>query len=673
MSLAQSAAVVDVQQQDTWYRSGATTSTTTLTEEPALQVDLTGQWSQTGVRYTDPQDWSRFHGFHIRVRNLESYPVALGLQWDVNPTGSVVAGSNIDLAPLEESTFYVDFSGTNYPAIGMRSPLSVFNRFYKHRFPWGSQNLNSVYRWQVYLRDRTSARVQIGSLHGLNRNAAPSLSGFVDQFGQYAHGSWSWKVQSPEQIVAQRQDEDVDLAANPMVAELTGSATLAAAAGQGGWRIHSKKGKPYFISPEGRRFWSLGVCHVINWMDTIVQNRESMFQDLPGHPSSESQFYGTSTQNGQSRLTYSHYSSNLWRKYGEAWRQESGAQAMRRLPSWGFNTFASGSDHSMNTRPMPFTFTLSTRDYPVRISGASFDSRSVPDPFVSDFQTWSRSSFVASLGSAVNNRMLMGCYVDGETPWGLRSGGLSDQYWLPLAVLRTPQGQAAKEAFVSRLTSRYSTIQSLNTSWGTSYASWNALRANTNPLSADQVTRARADLSTFLQTYVDTYAAKVRGAIKSIKSDLLYLGGRESHATSPNEAFKGMELQADVVSVTIFDDPATVPWAYLNSLTKPVLITEFSFTTNVGNSFPQVVFPRIEAESQAQRAAKTRQFLNTALGQKNVIGAHWFNYIDQPLTSRAGSLENMGFGLVDVTDRPYPELIDAFRSFSRQMYSTRGL
>jgi len=130
---------------------------------------------------------------------------------------------------------------------------------------------------------------------------------------------------------------------------------------------------------------------------------------------------------------------------------------------------------------------------------------------------------------------------------------------------------------------------------------------------------------------------------------------------------------ADVVSVTFFDDTAYVPWDYFNSLSKPVLITEFSFTAREGNSFPQTAFPRIDAASQTERAERASRFLDTALSSRNVIGVHWFDYIDQPLTARAGSTENMAFGLVDVTDRPYPEMVDMFRNFSRTMYARRGM
>jgi hypothetical protein len=41
-----------------------------------------------------------------------------------------------------------------------------------------------------------------------------------------------------------------------------------------------------------------------------------------------------------------------------------------------------------------------------------------------------------------------------------------------------------------------------------------------------------------------------------------------------------------------------------------------------------------------------------------VIGTHWFQWIDQPATGRFDG-ENYNIGWIDVTDRPYPDLVAA--------------
>ena len=40
------------------------------------------------------------------------------------------------------------------------------------------------------------------------------------------------------------------------------------------------------------------------------------------------------------------------------------------------------------------------------------------------------------------------------------------------------------------------------------------------------------------------------------------------------------------------------------------------------------------------------------------LGVHWFQWQDQPVLGRMDG-ENYNIGLVDVTNRPYPELVQA--------------
>lgn len=52
-------------------------------------------------------------------------------------------------------------------------------------------------------------------------------------------------------------------------------------------------------------------------------------------------------------------------------------------------------------------------------------------------------------------------------------------------------------------------------------------------------------------------------------------------------------------------------------------------------------------------------------------GSSWFQWIDQPSTGRMDG-DNHNIGLVDVTDRPYRELIDAMRTTHRRLQSVHS-
>jgi len=59
------------------------------------------------------------------------------------------------------------------------------------------------------------------------------------------------------------------------------------------------------------------------------------------------------------------------------------------------------------------------------------------------------------------------------------------------------------------------------------------------------------------------------------------------------------------------------------------------------------------------------------LTNPQIVGTHWFQYGDQAFTGR-GDGENYQIGFVDITDNPYPEIIEAARKIGYQLYQIRA-
>ncbi len=55
----------------------------------------------------------------------------------------------------------------------------------------------------------------------------------------------------------------------------------------------------------------------------------------------------------------------------------------------------------------------------------------------------------------------------------------------------------------------------------------------------------------------------------------------------------------------------------------------------------------------------------------NFVGAHWFQYVDQPATGRTADGENAGSDLVTITDTPHQEFIEAVRATNATIYPYR--
>ena len=54
-------------------------------------------------------------------------------------------------------------------------------------------------------------------------------------------------------------------------------------------------------------------------------------------------------------------------------------------------------------------------------------------------------------------------------------------------------------------------------------------------------------------------------------------------------------------------------------------------------------------------------FLKQAMAEPSIVGVHWFQYLDQPVTGRLLDGENGHFGLVGITDVPFQGFVDSVR------------
>ncbi|HLW36860.1 MAG TPA: hypothetical protein VKR99_00390, partial [Candidatus Eremiobacteraceae bacterium] len=97
---------------------------------------------------------------------------------------------------------------------------------------------------------------------------------------------------------------------------------------------------------------------------------------------------------------------------------------------------------------------------------------------------------------------------------------------------------------------------------------------------------------------------------------------------------------------------------------KPVLIGEFHFGASgrgLGGSL-------VEVRDQEQRGVAYRYYLEHAAAHPSIIGAHYFQFKDQPVTGRFDG-ENFNIGFVDVLDRPYDPLVAAAQRAHARMYA----
>ena len=74
-----------------------------------------------------------------------------------------------------------------------------------------------------------------------------------------------------------------------------------------------------------------------------------------------------------------------------------------------------------------------------------------------------------------------------------------------------------------------------------------------------------------------------------------------------------------------------------------------------------------QVKDQYNRGVAYRYYTENAFSHPAVIGAHWFQWSDQANTGRNDG-ENYNIGIIDVTDRPYKEMVDAITMMHKNLY-----
>jgi len=169
----------------------------------------------------------------------------------------------------------------------------------------------------------------------------------------------------------------------------------------------------------------------------------------------------------------------------------------------------------------------------------------------------------------------------------------------------------------------------------------------------DTPERRRAFLYEAYRRFVETVTAAIR------KHDPNHLSlGLRFGSTTPVEIVR-LSKVFDVYSLNNYAyavNPAEIAKVRA-AIDRPILIGEFHFGVP-GRGMPPGLK---QTANQEERGVAYRFYVENAMADPSVVGAHWFEWIDEPSTGRNDG-ENYNIGMVDVTDRPYRELVDAART-----------
>jgi len=435
----------------------------------------------------------------------------------------------------------------------------------------------------------------------------------VDEFGQWMPADWSGKVKSLEQAKKEWAAEESGLRAGDFGYCKFGGYANTKARATGFFRVEQVNGKWWFVDPDGHLFFSTSSTGMgAGGGDARLQGREDYFKALP--PVDQAPPQGRRPQTG-------FYTWNLQRRHGDEWGTKWIDLLVRRLESWGLNTIGNWSDSRL--------WDAHKKAYVVNLRGWGMETGylGMPDVFSEEWPKTVDKAAAEQCAQRKDDPYLLGYFIANEPPWPGRESLVVD------IILERPPSAIQREAKAF-------------------------LAAGDTPERRRQ----------FIYRAYDRYLEVINAAIKRHDPNHLNLGLRFGGGVPPAEMLTASKA-FDVYSMNVYSTAVNVKvMEEIYRVTGlPIIVGEFHFGVPGRGLAPGLV----QVRDQEERGLAYRYYVEQAAAFPAFIGSSWFQWVDQPSTGRMDG-ENYNIGLVDVTDRPYTELIEAMKTTHRRLYEVHA-
>jgi hypothetical protein len=436
----------------------------------------------------------------------------------------------------------------------------------------------------------------------------------VDEFGQWARAEWPRKAKSLAQLKKEWAEEEKSLAPGDFNYCQYGGYRNTKARATGFFRVERIDGKWWFVDPDGHLFLGIGVPGMsTGGAETRVEGREKYYKALPPE-----NLLGPAAAPGRGR-TVSFRSWNLFRRFGDGWRDKALEFEGKRMEAWGL-TVGESSFGGVAAGPARKPYLTMVREWQ---TGQAI--LGMPDVYAEDFTRMVDEAAAKALAPRKDDPYLVGFYVGNEVPWPGRETELVEMI---LAGKDTPMQSAAK-AFLA---------------------------------AGDTPARRKEFVLDSFRKYLGTIDAAVKKYDPNHLNLGLRFGGR-----APDDLLR-MANVFDVNSLNPYavDASDQIKRAYELS-GRPILIGEFHNGVP-GNGLAASL---VQMRDQTERGVGYRYYIEQAAALPGFVGANWFLGTDESVTGRMDG-ENYNFGWVDVTDRPYRELVEAAKETHKRLYAVHA-
>jgi len=661
---------------------------------------------------TGAWDWSQSGMMSLRLQSAMNWAVTVYVQIQSN-NGQTLT-SRVDLPAGPAQTLLVPLVATSPLSQGMKAgppmPMTVDGQRILLASSSGELDRSQVVSVSLWMDQPKAAQSLLLERFGVQDGDAVTRAVYgnlVDAYGQSTRSKWPEKISNDEQLKSAAAKEQQQLKTwlaereKSSLDKFGGWNKGPAFKASGFFRTEKRDGRWYLVTPEGHPFYSLGVNTVSPQVNqTYVAGREWMFESLPKPDEPLASHFGEGDNRGGNGADqgrgygngrwYDFYGANLQRLYGEPCAAQAHAEppaapckatvdqqkwathTLDRLQAWGFNTVGNWSaDALADAERVPYTLPLSIVGDYTSISTGNDWWGGMPDPFDPRFAMATERAVAIAARDHRDDPWLIGYYADNELAWAGPGDDPQSRYALAYGTLKMTTDVPAKRAFLKQLRDKYRNQAGLSKAWGIDLPAWELMEdpGFVPPMPNPEHPEIENDFKYFQKVFADTYFKTISDSLKWHAPNQLLLGGR--FATSTPEAVASCAQYCDVLSFNLYTlkPQDGYDFAALRALDKPVLITEFNFGSSDRGPFWGGVTQLAKEEDRGPAYAN---FLKQALSEPSIVGVHWFQYLDQPVTGRLLDGENGHFGLVGITDLPYQGFVEAVRKSNLQAVDQLG-
>jgi hypothetical protein len=312
---------------------------------------------------------------------------------------------------------------------------------------------------------------------------------------------------------------------------------------------------------------------------------------------------------------------NLLRRFGPQWDTKWVDFAIRRLNTWGINTIGNWSD--------PRLWDTHKKAYIVFLRGWGVETgyMGMPDVYAPEFQQIADKVAAEQCAPRKDDPYLLGYFIGNEPPWPGRESLVVD------TILERPPSAIQREAKAF--------------------------------LAEGDTPERRKE---FVYHAFDKFLEVVDAAIRKHDAHHLNLGLRFGSGVPAPEIVRASRA-FDVSSMNVYSyaiDPKVLAQVYQQT-GRPILVGEF----HNGTPGRGLAAGLVQVANQQERGVAYRYYVEQAAAFPAFIGASWFTWADESVTGRMDG-ENYNIGPVDVTDRPYRELVEAMKAIHRRLYAVHS-